>query len=220
MEAFTRIEKRALKNVGGADELAKLLPKPKSPRTLARLSDARCLAAIARSIFCAGFQPRIVDNMWPGIEEALHGFDPPKVARITDAQLGKLLEDTRVVRHEGKLGAVRGAARFVVKEAAEHGGFGKLVSRWPTVDIVGLWEVLRDGARWLGWTSAAVALAELGKDTFVLGRDAVAGLIKQRVLTRPPTAKRDLAAAQAAFNTWAAQTGRPLCQLSKILALS
>ena len=220
MEAFTRIERRALKNVGGPAELAKLLPKPKSPRSLARLSDARCLAAIARSIFSAGFQPRIVDNMWPGIKDALHEFDPLQVARLTDAQLRRLRQDTRVIRHEGKLDAVRGAARFVVKEAAEHGGFGKMLSRWPTVDIVGLWDVLRSGARWLGWTSAAVALADLGKDTFVLGRDAVTGLIKQRVLTRPPAAKRDLAAAQAAFNAWAAQTGRPLCQLSKILALS
>jgi 3-methyladenine DNA glycosylase Tag len=220
MEAFARIEKRAVKNVGGAAELEKLLPKPKSPRTIARLSDARCLAAIARSIFCTGFQPRIVENMWAGIEDAFSGFDPLKVARISDAQLNGMLEDTRVVRHEGKLAAVRGAARFVVKEAAQHGGFGKLVSRWPTAEIVGLWDVLRRGARWLGWTSSAVALANLGKDTFVLGRAAVTALIDQRVLAKPPTARRDLAAAQDAFNTWSAQTGRPLCQLSKILALS
>jgi hypothetical protein len=36
----------------------------------------------------------------------------------------------------------------------------------------------------------------------------------------PPKNKAERAAAQAYFNAWAAETGRPLSQLSMILALS
>lgn len=220
MEAFVRIEKRAAKRVGGASALEALLPKPKSPRALAQLRDAACLAALGRAIFSAGFQPKIVEHMWPGIEEAFRGFDPVRVAKLTDAQIHRLADDERVVRHEPKLTAVRDTARFVVRAAAEHGGFGKMVSRWPTTDIVGLWDVLRTRARWVGWATAATVLRLLGKDTFVLGRAAIDALIRQGIVDKAPTAKRDLARVQLAFNTWADETGRPLCQLSKILALS
>jgi hypothetical protein len=40
------------------------------------------------------------------------------------------------------------------------------------------------------------------------------------VVDRPPKGKGDRRKAQAAFNAWAADTGRPLSQLSMILALS
>jgi 3-methyladenine DNA glycosylase Tag len=220
MEHFARIEKRAIKHVGSVSALEELLPKPKGPRALARTTDDRCLAAIARAIFAAGFQPKIVEHMWPGIEDAMHGFDPMRVARLTDAQIEKLLADDRVVRHEGKLLAIRDTARFVVKAAAEHGGFGKLLGRWPNHDVVGLWDVLRKGGARIGWSTAAFALRELGKDTFVLGRAVCEGLVAQGVVDKPPSARRALAATQEAFNTWAEQSGRPLCQLSKVLALS
>jgi 3-methyladenine DNA glycosylase Tag len=220
MEHFERIEKRAAKRVGGASALEELLPKPKSPRALARTSDDRCLAAIARAIFAAGFQPKIVEHMWPGIEDALHGFDPMRVARLSDAQIEKLLADERVIRHWPKLLAIRECARFVVRTGAEHGGFAKLVARWPGNDVVGLWDFLRKGGRRLGWSTAAMALREIGKDTFVLGRAVCEVLVSQRVVDRPPSARRALLATQTAFNAWAEQSGRPLCQVSKVLALS
>ncbi len=220
MEHFTRIEKRAAKRVGGSAKLEELLPKPKSPRTLARTPDDRCLAAIARSIFAAGFQPWIVDHMWPGIEDAMHGFDPARLARLDDMRIRELSVDERVIRHEPKLLAIRDCARFVVKKAAEHGGFGKMLSSWPSDDIIGLWDVLRRGGRRIGWTTAAMALRELGKDTFVLGRAVCETLVAQRIVERPPSGRRALEATQLAFNIWAEQSGRPLCQLSKVIALS
>jgi hypothetical protein len=36
----------------------------------------------------------------------------------------------------------------------------------------------------------------------------------------PPKNRKDRAAVQSHFNAWAAETGRPLCQLSLILAAS
>ena len=45
-------------------------------------------------------------------------------------------------------------------------------------------------------------------------------LIGAGVVKRKPTTKGERAAVQDAFNRWAEETGRPLCHLSKILAVS
>ena len=63
-------------------------------------------------------------------------------------------------------------------------------------------------------------LRAMGKDTFIITRDTGAGLIAAGVVDKPPTGKGALAKTQAAFNAWRAETGRPLCELSRILALS
>jgi hypothetical protein len=59
----------------------------------------------------------------------------------------------------------------------------------------------------------------VGKDTFILSPSVVAGL-KRWAEMAPPKNKTERAAAQACFNAWAGESGRPLCQLSLILALS
>jgi len=58
----------------------------------------------------------------------------------------------------------------------------------------------------------------VGKDTFIPSEDVVAALKAQGIIDRAPTSQRDLAAVQAAFNRWREQSGRPLCQLSMMLA--
>jgi len=51
-------------------------------------------------------------------------------------------------------------------------------------------------------------------------RDVVRALIRDGVVDRDPTSKRDLDAVQAAFNEWHRQSGRPLMQISRVLACS
>ena len=58
----------------------------------------------------------------------------------------------------------------------------------------------------------------VGKDTFVPSYDVVAALNAQKIVDKAPTSLRDLATVQAAFNQWHAESGRPMCQLSMMLA--
>ncbi len=44
------------------------------------------------------------------------------------------------------------------------------------------------------------------------------GILKQGIIDKAPTSQRDQAAMQAAFNQWQAESGRPLCHLSAMLA--
>jgi hypothetical protein len=71
----------------------------------------------------------------------------------------------------------------------------------------------------MGGNSGPSFLRMTGKDTFILSPSVVAGL-KHWAGLPPPKNRGDRAAAQAAFNGWAAETGRPLSQLSLILAMS
>ena len=51
-------------------------------------------------------------------------------------------------------------------------------------------------------------------------RDVVKALVEQGIVDKEPTSKRDLGAAQAAFNQWREESGRDLCQISRVLACS
>ncbi|MNU09310.1 hypothetical protein D3C72_2558090 [compost metagenome] len=58
----------------------------------------------------------------------------------------------------------------------------------------------------------------VGKDTFIPTDDMVAALKAQDIIDKAPTSQKDLALVQSAFNQWHADSGRPLCQLSVMLA--
>ncbi len=96
--------------------------------------------------------------------------------------------------------------------------FGTLIADWPVTDIVGLWKYLAKHGSQLGGLSAPRFLRMVGKDTFIPTDDMVAALKAQDVIDKAPTSLKDLAAVQAAFNQWQAESGRPLCQLSVMLA--
>ena len=85
---------------------------------------------------------------------------------------------------------------------------------------MGLWRDLANRFSQLGGNSGPYFLRMAGKDTFMITGDVLRALIDAKIVKKKPTIKDDRAAVQNAFNAWAEETGRPLCQLSRILALS
>jgi len=179
------------------------------------------LAEMARRVFCTGFSWSVVEAKWPGFEEAFLGFDPAALTFQPDEFWEERLRDTRIVRHPGKIASVRDNARFVREIAAEHGTFGRFLATWPTTDQVGLMALLAKRGNRLGGRTGQMLLRFLGWDAFVLSQDVVACLRDAGLdVADPPSSKRDLAAVQAQFNAWAAETGLPMVHLSRICALS
>ena len=72
----------------------------------------------------------------------------------------------------------------------------------------------------MGGSSAQYFLRRMGKDSFVLSRDVVKVLIAEAIVSKSPTAKRDMAAVQQAFNSWCEESGRDLTTVSRVLAMS
>ena len=196
------------------------LPTPKTPDELRATPDDRYLSQMSLRIFRAGLKHSLVDAKWPAFEEVFYRFNPHRVRAMPDEALEGLMGDARLIRHWGKLKAVRDNAAAVLAVAGEHGSFGTWLAGWPGGDVVGLWEALAKDFRQLGGNSGPSFLRMVGKDTFVLTHSVLAALKHWGALAAPPKTRSDRAQVQAAFNSWAVESGRPLCQLSLILAAS
>jgi 3-methyladenine DNA glycosylase Tag len=204
----------------GAAALDARLPQPKSATELSAAQDARYLSQMSLRVFRAGLKHSVVDAKWPAFEEVFAGFDPRRVRAMSDEELEKLLGDARLIRHWGKLKSIRDNAAAMLAIGDEFGSFGAWIGTWPGSNIVGLWEALADRFSQMGGNSGPMLLRMVGKDTFILSPSVVAGLKRWAGMPKPPKNRADRAQAQACFNAWAAETGRPLSQLSLILAMS
>jgi 3-methyladenine DNA glycosylase Tag len=217
---FKRIRERAAKRKGGEKVLTSLLPKKPNNKALAKLPDDRVLADMAERIFSAGFVWSVIEAKWPGFEEAFLGFHPKRLLFQPAEFWEKLVSDTRIVRHPGKIKAVRENATFVLEVAKEHGSFGKFLASWPADDQVGLMEVLAKRGTRLGGFSGQYFLRFLGWDAFVLSGHVLLCLRDSGVAIGSGTSKKDLRAAQAQFNAWREESGLPVAHISRICALS
>ena len=220
MTRFDAILARAQKRRGGAQSLEEMMLSPAGDDQLRAVADDRYLSLMSRRIFRAGLKHSMVDARWPAFEEVFHGFAPRRVWSMSDEDLERLMDEKRIIRHWGKIKATRGNAAAMVGVIDEFGGMGAYLADWPGGDIMGLWADLAKRFSQMGGNSGPYFLRMAGKDSFMLTNDVVAALIAAGVVKKKPTTKDARVATSAAFNGWAAETGRPLCQISRILALS
>jgi len=190
MKKFSTLCERAAARKGGEAALEALISEPKSAAALAKIPDDRWLSAMAKSVFRAGFNWKVVENKWPDIEAAYDSFDPHMVAFQSDDDLDLLVKDPRVIRQWRKLKAIRANAQYVVDLAAEYG------------------------------SAAEYFLREIGKDSFILSRDVTAALKREKVFDGTPTSKSSLRQIQDAFNEWVDDGGQSLTRVSRVLAFT
>ncbi|MDA4844269.1 DNA-3-methyladenine glycosylase I [Hoeflea poritis] len=220
MRDFDAIYKIAADRKGGQKAFEATLSHPKSREELAAIPDDRWLSQMSKCIFQAGFNWKVVENKWPDIEEAFHGFDIGRAGFMTDEEMGEHLSNPKVIRHGKKIAAIRDNAQFLAGLAKERGTAAKVFAEWPAEDYVGLLALLKKRANRLGGNSAMYFLRFMGVDSFVLSRDVAAALIREGVVDKSPSSKKDMERVQEAFNGWCSQSGRPLTHVSRVLACS
>ncbi|RWA74900.1 DNA-3-methyladenine glycosylase I [Mesorhizobium sp.] len=221
MADFQKIRARAAKRKGGEEALASLLGPMPDNTAVAKISDDRILSTMAERIFAAGFVWRVIEQKWPGFEEAFLGFEPKRLLFQPDDFWHELASDKRIVRNPQKIRSVRDNAAFVDRVSKEHGGFGKFLAEWPADDQVGLTAYLGKHGSRLGGNTGQYFLRWLEWDTFVISADMAAALRDAGLdIAESPTSKRDLDRIQAQINRWSAETGLPRRHISRILAMS
>lgn len=220
MRTFDEIFALAADRKGSRDALENLLEPPPAASELATIADDRWLSCATKCIFNAGFNWKVVDAMWPGFEEAFEGFDLGRCAMLNDDDVARLSSDSRIVRHGGKIRSVQENAVFFRDLALEHGSVGRFVAGWPGSDFIGLLAFLKKRGSRLGGNTGQYFLRFMGKDGFVLSRDVVARLVAEGVIDKEPASKGAMAAVQAAFDRWVAESGRSLKEISRTLAMS
>jgi 3-methyladenine DNA glycosylase Tag len=204
----------------GRQALEARLVVPRTAAELTALGDDRYLSLMMLRIFRAGLKHSVVDAKWPAFEEVFWDFAPERCASLSDERLEELLADRRIIRHLGKLRAVRANAAAIVALRAAGQPIGAWLAAWPADDAVGLWDELARRFSQLGGNSGPYFLRMAGRDTFILSESVAKALVHWRAVAEPPRSRSDRHVAQGAFTRWAEESGRPLCQLSQILALS
>ncbi|MDA1074018.1 MAG: DNA-3-methyladenine glycosylase I [Proteobacteria bacterium] len=220
MDTFDSIFQRAAQRKGGVRELEALLPKAESNAALKKITDDRVLAQMTKCIFRSGFVWQVIENKWSGFEAAFHSFDVSTCAMLSDEDLEALVRNEAIVRNAKKIQSVPKNARYILDVRESHGSFGAYLAAWPEADIVGLWADMKKRGDRLGGQTGRFFLRFLGKDTPMFSADVVRALIDLKVVEKEPTSLKALAATQAAFNQWHQESGRPLCQISRVLACS
>jgi 3-methyladenine DNA glycosylase Tag len=220
MTPFATILKTAEKRAGGKAKLAEHFPKAKSAKALRSMSDDRYLSLMCRRIFRAGLNHTVVDQKWPAFEQVFMKFEPKRVRAMSDEALEALMKDARIIRHWGKIRAVRDNAAAMCRIGDANGSFGAWIADWPGERITELWGALGKEFSQMGGRSGAWFLRMAGKDTFMMTGAVQRALVHWGAVKSGAKGKALTAAAQAAFNRWAAETGRPLGELSMILARS
>lgn len=218
---FAEIRARAATRKGGDAVLSSLLGPAPDNGAVARLTDDRMLSTMAERIFAAGFVWRVIEQKWPGFEEAFLGFEPKRLLFQPDDFWHDLASDSRIVRNPQKIRSVKENAAFVENVSKEHGGFGRFLAEWPADDQIGLTAYLAKHGSRLGGNTGQYFLRWVGWDTFIISADMGAALRDAGVeIAENPSSKRDLARIQWQLNLWKEETGLPYAHLSRILAMS
>jgi 3-methyladenine DNA glycosylase Tag len=218
---FQKIRLRAAKRKGGEAQLASLLGPAPDNAAVAGIADDRILSTMAERVFAAGFVWRVIEQKWPGFEEAFLHFEPKRLLFQPDDFWHDLTADKRIVRNPQKIKSVRDNAAFVERVSKEHGGFGKFLAQWPADDQVGLMAYLGKHGSRLGGNTGQYFLRWLNWDAFVISGDMSAALRDAGLdIAESPTSKRDLDKIQTQINAWVAGTGLSRRHISRILAMS
>ncbi|RUW58261.1 DNA-3-methyladenine glycosylase I [Mesorhizobium sp. M7A.F.Ca.US.008.03.1.1] len=221
MPDFAKIRARAAKRKGGEEELTSLLGPAPDNAAVADIADDRILSVMAERVFAAGFVWRVIEQKWPGFEEAFLRFEPKRLLFQPDDFWHDLTADQRIVRNPQKIRSVRDNAAFVERVSKEYGGFGQFLASWPADDQVGLMAWLGKHGSRLGGNTGQYFLRWLGWDAFVISGDMAAALRDAGLdIAESPTSKKDLGQIQRQINQWAAETHLPRRHISRILAMS
>jgi 3-methyladenine DNA glycosylase Tag len=222
MRAFAEILAMAAAHHGGPAALEAELARTPSlpPAKIAATPDDRILSLMTKRVFYAGFSSKVIDAKWPAFEAAFHAFDPIRCAALSEDAFDALTHNPDIVRNGAKIASVPANARLVLALAADHGSAAAAIAAWPDSDYVRLLEMLAKRGSRLGGETAMRFLRDIGKPAFIPTADVAAALVREGVLTGPPKGKRDLRVIQIQCDTWAAESGRSLTEISRVLAMS
>ena len=93
-------------------------PEKIEPRSLADY-----LEVMSKSVFQTGISWKVVETKWPGIRDALRGFDPEALSELNPTDLDELTKDTRVIRNRRKLEAIVSNATRMLELQEQHDSF-------------------------------------------------------------------------------------------------
>jgi DNA-3-methyladenine glycosylase I len=122
--------------------------------------DADYFSRMSRAIFTAGLNWNMIEKKWPNFDKAFAGFSPGRVAKLSEKDVKKLMQDHGIVRNERKIRAtVHNAGQFLTLEK-EFGSFRKYLDSFGGEER--LQEDLQEKFQHLGPSTARMFLWSAG----------------------------------------------------------
>jgi DNA-3-methyladenine glycosylase I len=94
------------------------------------IEDRRLFEKICLEGFQAGLSWLTILRKRESFRAGFAGFDPEAVSRFGEADVARLLSDSGIVRHEGKIRSTINNAGRALEMIAEHGSLGSYFWRW------------------------------------------------------------------------------------------
>jgi len=125
-----------------------------------RQSLTACFEVLALESFQAGLSWRTILHKRDAFREVFLGFDPDKVAKMTEDDVLRLCEDARIIRHRGKIEATINNAKLALA-LEEESGFSAFLYGFS--DGLMLSKALKKyGFKFVGETTCTEILTVLG----------------------------------------------------------
>lgn len=106
------------------------------------------LEVMSKSVFQTGISWKVVENKWPEIKAAFHGFDPVVISKFNVTDIDELIQDRRVIRNRRKIEAIVGNAARLLELDKQFGGFRKYLRSFASFEE--LTKDLRKQFKYLG----------------------------------------------------------------------
>jgi 3-methyladenine DNA glycosylase Tag len=96
-------------------------------------TDRDYFETLTRAVF-GGIRNNIIEDRWHAISNAFSGFDFNKVARYDEEKVQELMENDRIIRHEGKIKATISNAKKMVEIVRQYDSFKNYLNSFPSID--------------------------------------------------------------------------------------
>jgi len=220
LESFDSLYQRAAVRKGGTKALQHLLGYENHSQTITSLGDDRILSAFSKKVFQSGFVWRVVENKWANFEDSFFNFNIAKVLMMPEEMMERKAADPKIIRNYNKVKTIKANAQMIFEEQQNGHSFSEFLAKWPSEDLIGLWDYLKKNGQRLGGNTGPYALRALGKDTFLLTRDIEAYFRAHHIIDGGIQSKKSLLAIQTSFNQWQQECDLSLNQLSRLIAFA
>ena len=85
--------------------------------------DTRYVEQLIKAIFAAGLNWQVVESHWAALGEVFHGFDPVRMAAMTERDIDQAAQNPRIIRNRRKISESVESAAAVNEVVAQHGSF-------------------------------------------------------------------------------------------------
>ncbi len=119
---------------------------------------------MCRHIFQAGLNWSVIDKKWPTTQKAFANFSIDKVAKFTESDIERLMNDPGIVRNKGKIEAIVENAKQFQLICRQYGSFQSFLdSLDKSGNYTNVAKELTSRFKWLGPSSAMMFLYTVGE---------------------------------------------------------